>query len=464
MAKRNTGKTIAKIILILIIMMLIAATAYVVKLCLELPGLEVDEAVTVPSLVLPGQREEEPEEQTEPEQTEPQPEHVVSTATIGSQGDLLIHGGIIRSCGLPQGGYDFESNFRYMAEYIESYDYAVANLETTFGGDGNPYQGWPLFNVPDAFGEAARDAGYDMLLTANNHAYDTLMDGMLRTLEVTRGLGMATLGIRESEEEARYQVVEINGIRIGMVCYTFTTSMEGGKPRLNGNAPVEKPELVNYFALNKLDPFYAEVQTILADMEAEGAEATVFYIHWGNEYELEENAQQNAIAQRLCDMGIDVIVGGHPHVVQPVELLTSTQDPAHKTVCIYSLGNAISNQRISEMRLKTGHTEDGALFTVTFEKYSDGTVYLAAADVLPTWVNLSEVNGKLEYNMLPLEDARRGEWKTMFNLTDALLTDAQNSYERTMDLVGEGLSQAKQWLDSEKQARDAHYLELVSNP
>ena len=184
-------------------------------------------------------------------------------------------------------------------------------------------------------------------------------------------------------------------------------------------------------------------------MHAEGVDATMVFIHWGTEYEITENNYQNTIAQKICDLGADVIVGGHPHVVQPIDLLTSAVDPEHKTVCIFSLGNAISNQRISEMRLKTGHTEDGVLFSVTFERDPEsGKVSLSAVDVMPTWVALDSRNGKLEYNILPLADADRDQWKEMFNLDDATFSQCEASYDRTMAIVGPGLEQVNAWIAS----------------
>ena len=461
----KNNHVVLKVILILIMLLLIAGTVYTVKLCLDLPGLETPtqptESIRLPS----GNRESEPTEPTEttapPETTLPEPEHVVATASIASQGDLLMHGGVIRSGAQGDGTYDFESVFRYVKEYVSGYDLALANLETTFGGDANPYQGWPLFNVPDAFGDSIVEAGYDLLLTSNNHCYDTLMAGFKRTIEVSRDKGLMVLGSRLTEEEPNYAVVDLNGIQVGMVSYTYTTSMSGGKPSLNGNSPVENPALVNYFSYTNLDKFYSELTDILEKMKSEGAEATMLFIHWGTEYEIVENNYQDTIAQKVCDLGVDVIVGGHPHVVQPVQLLSSGVDPEHKTVCIYSLGNAVSNQRIAEMRLKTGHTEDGVLFAVTFEKYSDGTVYLAGAEVLPTWVNLSSVNGKLEYNILPLEDAKRDTWKERFNLTDSLFQNCVDSYQRTMDIVGPGMEQVQTWLTQSKQQRDDMYLAQV---
>ena len=281
----KNNHVVLKVILILIMLLLIAGTVYTVKLCLDLPGLETPtqptESIRLPS----GNRESEPTEPTEttapPETTLPEPEHVVATASIASQGDLLMHGGVIRSGAQGDGTYDFESVFRYVKEYVSGYDLALANLETTFGGDANPYQGWPLFNVPDAFGDSIVEAGYDLLLTSNNHCYDTLMAGFKRTIEVSRDKGLMVLGSRLTEEEPNYAVVDLNGIRVGMVSYTYTTSMSGGKPSLNGNSPVENPALVNYFSYTNLDKFYSELTDILEKMKSEGAEATMLFIHWG---------------------------------------------------------------------------------------------------------------------------------------------------------------------------------------
>ena len=175
----------------------------------------------------------------------------------------------------------------------------------------------------------------------------------------------------------------------------------------------------------------------------------MLFIHWGTEYELTQDATQSAIAQKMCDLGIDVIVGGHPHVVEPMDLLTSNADPDHKTVCIYSLGNAVSNQRREEMRLDTGHTEDGALFSVTFEKNSDGAVRVSDVNVMPTWVNkFVNGDGKFEYNILPLDGNTRDQWKTRYGLSDAAGAELQASYDRTMAIVGPGLSKCRDFLGS----------------
>lgn len=407
-----------------------------------------------------------PPETTLPtETTLPEPEHVVTTATIAAQGDMLMHGPIFDKNSLAcqsDGSYDFSSIFRYFSDYTTAPDWMVANLETTLAGDRLPYSGYPNFNCPDDFIDTLASVGFDMLLTANNHSYDTVMEGFLRTVEVVRDRELIALGSRLTEEEPRYVTEDINGIRVGMVCYTYTTSMDGGKPRLNGNSPVKDPALVNYFSYQNLDGFYAEVEEIREKMEEDGAEATVFFIHWGEEYEIQENDRQRNIAQKLCDLNFDVIVGAHPHVVQPVSLLTSTVDPSRSTVCVYSLGNAVSNQRRERMNLNTGHTEDGAYFSVTFEKYSDGTVYLAEAKLLPTWVRLRQASGGAEYNILPLEDSSREQWQAMFELTDGDYDRAIKSYERTQAIVGEGMETVERFLARQKERRDEDYLAAVT--
>lgn len=467
MSRKHNNHTGLKIVLILLILCFIAATAFVIKLSVDLAGETVPTQGAGESVVLPTRTETEPPATQAPtETTAPQPETVIATASISAQGDLLMHKPIFDDRSLVKqndGSYDFSSIFRYFGDTVKKYDYAIANLETTFGGDNFPYQGNPAFNCPDPFLPSVVDSGYDMLLTANNHAYDTLMTGITRTLEQVRGAGLAAIGTRLSEEENRYEIVDVNGIRIGMICYTYTSGLsDQGVPRLNGNSPVEKPNLVNWFHYRNPDKMYGEVEQILADMEEEGVDATMMFIHWGNEYELTENSFQNQQAQALCNLGIDVIIGGHPHVVQPVEVLTSTTDPEHNTICIYSLGNAVSNQRHGNIpACPTAHTEDGILFEITFEKYSDGKVYIQSADILPTWVNLRWSDGGNEYNMIPLYIEEKDQWQEKFGFNDEALRKAAASYDRTMAIVGEGLKQIQDFLTAEKTAREQHYLELA---
>ena len=466
--RRHTG---LKVVLILLIIAMLAATAYMIKLCIGIAYQDPKPSNNKPgtSLFDPVINTTDPEEtEAPPETTMPEPEHVVSTATIVSTGDVLMHMPVINSGAQNDGSYNFDYIFDKLKEYSSAADYAVANLETTLAGtdNGYPYHGYPNFNCPDEIVDGLMNAGFDMMLTANNHSYDTSLVGYKRTIEVVREKGMDNLGTMLSDEEPKYIVKEINGINIGMLCYTYAFSVnEKGCPSLNGMPHIAEYGLCNYFHSGNLEGFYNEVQTYLDEMETAGAEATMMYIHWGVEYNNTENAEQNAIAQKLCDLGIDVIVGGHPHVVQPVELLTSTTDPEHKTVCLYSMGNAVSNQRLGNISyVKTAHTEDGVLFSVTFEKYSDGTVYLQDVDVLPTWVYMDASAYPNKYHILPLDIETRDEWGTKYGVSDTVVNSAQKSYDRTMAIVGGGLTASQEYLAQEKADREQYYYDLVFNP
>ena len=390
---------------------------------------------------------------TEPttEPTEP-PIEKIATATISSTGDLLMHLPVINSGKSADGTYDFTDLFRKVAPYVQKADYAVANLETTLYGErnGKKFSGYPAFNCPDEIVDGAKDAGFDMLLTANNHSNDTGYDGIARTLEVIDERGLDRLGFVKDDTEKKYLVKDINGIKVGMLCYTYETDDTPGKVALNG-IPLNSTAtgMVNAFAYGELDTFYNTVSRQLADMKADGAEATILYIHWGVEYLLAPNSSQKTIAQKLCDLGVDVIVGGHPHVVEPVELLTSTVDESHKTVCLYSMGNAVSNQRRGNSKLfpAAGNTEDGVLFSVTFAKYSDGTVLLENTEALPLWVNVYSGNSGKVYEILPLDNSVT-DWKTALSISDSAETEARASYTRTMKLVEQGVTDSQTYLDS----------------
>lgn len=379
----------------------------------------------------------------------------VGSATIGATGDILMHMPCVRPAAVGDGTYDFTPYFTHIEEYVRAVDYAVANLETTLAGleGGYEYGGFPNFNTPDGIVTSLQEVGFDMLLTANNHTYDTQTTGFFRTQQVIREHGLDHIGTAESEEDDNYLVKEIDGIRIGMICYTYSNlHPDTGKVALNGGTslPDNVSPLINTFLPSDVQGFSDDLEEDIANMKADGAEAIVLYIHWGVEYQLKQNYEQVALAQAACDLGVDVIVGGHPHVIQPMDLLTSTTDEAHKTICLYSTGNALSNQRLGNLSsVKTAHTEDGILFNFSFAKYSDGTVRVESVELLPLWVNMytsSETNKRV-YDILPL-DKDVEDWKAQLDLTDKTLTKAEESYERTMEIVGEGLQEVQEYLNS----------------
>lgn len=379
-------------------------------------------------------------------EAKPQGPYKVSTVTVGSAGDVLLHIPVLNGSKKSDGTYNFDKIFTYISSQIKSCDYFVANLETTLAGteNGRKYSGFPCFNSPDSILSSLKAAGVDCLLTANNHTYDTGAHGVKRTLTKVKESEFDSVGTRQTEAEKKYLVKNVKDIKLGITCYTYETEYAKGKA-LNG-IPVgaETAPLINSFDYEAIGSFYEQIGKDLTNMKNEGAEITMVYLHWGNEYQLSPDSHQKSIAQKLCDMGVDVIIGGHPHVVQPVDLITST-DGTHKTVCVYSVGNMVSNQRRNLMGLKTGHTEDGLIFKVTISKYSDGTVMVEKVKSVPTWVHLYSGT----YNIVPLSKNLDGKAAQLgLSKSGTGLSLAKGSYERTMELVKAGTSKCNKYLSS----------------
>ena len=444
MARKRLASTV---IIFLVAVMCVTAAMFAVKDDINLKDVFPDNTTTSETTT------------TEPTTTEPPPPEVTSTVTIRSAGDVLIHIPIYQSAKKSDGTYDFSHIFTYSKALISDSDYFVANLETTLGGtNGRNYSGFPRFNSPDSIIDALKVAGIDCLLTANNHSYDTNGPGVLRTIEKIEEAGLDYTGSRKTTDDAQYLVKNIGGIKFGMACYTYETPTSEGRKALNGLlVDTQTAPLINSFNPNKPDSFYSELSDNIKKMEKKGAEVIAVYIHWGEEYQLTQNAKQKEIAQKLCDMGVDVIIGGHPHVVQPMDLLTST-DGKHKTVCVYSLGNFVSNQRRNLMGLKTGHTEDGLIFEMTFSKYSDGTVVFESVDAIPTWVHLYSENGKKVHSIVPLEgNLEENAAKLGLNKTSDGLSQAKASMARTEALVAEGEKKCNDYLDTIETPVEAYY-------
>ncbi len=432
---------------ILILVALVLAVVFVVKTFLPKPAPSTPSTgstspSTQPPETTPPATTESTLATTPPETTSPTEAYVVSTASIGAAGDVLIHTPII-TAGLFDGKYNFDNIYQYVSPYFESYDYMVANLEVPLAGSKHEYQGHPTFNCPDEMADALKKAGVDMLLTANNHAYDMGHDGFLRTQSVLDEKGFDHIGTRSSNEDPVYQIKDINGIQVGMVCYTYDTSSEtNGRVSLNENVLKESDrDLVNSFNYKNLDSFYTEFEGVLKDMRDDGAEIVITFVHWGYEYTLTPINHQKAMAQKLCDMGVDVIVGGHPHVLEPFETLTS--ENGNTTYCLYSTGNLISNQRRESLKTPPNkeYTEDGIIFGIHLQKWSDGTVEVCGLDAMPTWVARENRDGRRRYTIVPL-DVTVDDWKTSFDLKDD--SYLEGSYERTMSILGEGINAARE--------------------
>lgn len=280
-----------------------------------------------------------------PEAAEPvvQP-NIVSTLAVC--GDAMSHMPQTRDAYDSQAGaYDYKPMIRFAKPWIEQADYAVVNLETTFAG-GPDYSGFPAFNTPDALGDALKDAGFDLVSTANNHCLDRGYDGMVRTLDVLDNLGLAHVGTYRSAEERAAQngvhVADVGGIKVAFLSYTYGT---------NG-IPVSKshPDTVNILHTDYMSDAQvldtARIADDLAAAEALSPDLIAVIVHWGVEYQTTQNEHQEEIADFLFDHGADVILGSHPHVLQPMETrtLTDQDGTTHTGFVCWSLGNFISSQ------------------------------------------------------------------------------------------------------------------------
>lgn len=413
------------------------------KYIMSLPG-ETKPAVSQPT---------EPGQETEP--TEIPGIYETGRATVLATGDLMMHMPTVRS-GYKNGEYNFDYIFSYIADYVKAADYAVVNLETTLSGtEKKQYTGYPKFNSPDAVASGAASGGFDLMLTANNHCYDYGTQGLLRTQEVVRAAGLDTLGTYLAATEQQYLIRDLGGVRIGMLNYTYGKIGDNtSRPTING-LPTDSAaaDLINAFDYSRLDLFYSEIESQMDAMKAAGTDVFVLFIHWGDEFDTDANSTQREMAQKLCDLGIDVIVGSHPHVLQTMDLLTSATDETHQTVVAYSLGNFLSNQRSNNISLTTGESEDSALFTFTVVKYSDGTVVLESIDIQPTWVLIRGSGDGRTYHILPL-DYDVEDWKETFELSSDQAESARKSYNRTMNILGKDYNRIKETLAQQYAARN----------
>ncbi|MBR7133452.1 MAG: CapA family protein [Clostridia bacterium] len=364
-----------------------------------------------------------------------------SFATVLSTGDIMVHstqldGAYVSS----DGSYDFSAFFKEADDYFAKVDLSVANLEVTFGGsESGKFSGYPAFNTPDSLADTIKASGLNFLITANNHSYDTGLYGLKRTAQILKQRGIEFIGTRETEADPIFTVKEINGIKIGMANYTYETDGQtAGRKYLNGAILAQEANsLISTFSYKRLEDFYIEAEETIAEMKTDGAEFIVFYMHWGNEYQLSANTWQKTIAQKLSNMGVDIIIGSHPHVVQPVELIHS-EDGQNTTVCLYSTGNAISNQRQELMdSCPSGHTEDGLFFTYTLRKYGND-VTLDSIDIIPTWVNKYRGGSGYQYTIYPLKAPEDGSLK--YGLDSTAAEKAKKSYNRTKEIVASGLT------------------------
>lgn len=323
--------------------------------------------------------------------------------TISAVGDIMVHGPQLRAqYDKKNKVYDFKNNFQFIKPYISKSDLAICNLETTFAGNKRKYSSYPRFNTPDSLAEAIKDAGFDVVSTANNHTMDSGKDGVIRTVKVLRNFAFDVVGTKEKETDKNFIIKEVKGIKFGVSAYSYETRKRGKNKTLNGLlVPNEIEGNINTFNYHTIDQDLEKMKKEIQSMKEEGAEVIIFYLHWGTEYQRNPNKNQKRIARSLADLGVDVIFGSHPHVLQPMEFIHS-KNREKDTLVVYSMGNFLSNQRYEI--LKNRYTEDGVIVDVTFIKnFEENEVRIKEVKYLPTWVHKYFKNGKRIYEIVTLD-------------------------------------------------------------
>jgi len=379
--RRKTKKKHKKLVILFYVVLLIALSIYTVKATL---------GNNKPSIVL---------ETTNPEEIN----EVYRLSFIGL-GDCLIHGYLYMDADTGRKGsdgyniYDFKPMFSYVKEFSKGYDLKYYNQETIIGGKNLGLSGYPNFNSPDEVGDAMIDAGYNMVSLATNHAMDKGEKGILHSMSYWNSkTDVIKAGTYTSQAERdKAMIYEKNGIKFAFLNYTYGT---------NGiNVP--KSYLVNVWGEGNFEGYKKTIANDIAQVR-DKVDIVMVAMHWGEEYQLgKTNNYQREAAKYLNSLGVDVIIGTHPHVVQPVEYVGDT-------LVIYSLGNMVSNQRYSQ-GLK-GAIGGVAAFDIV-KKVEDGKTTTKIENPKIDLVYTHDVNHK-NYRVMPFS-----------KLNNSILSNYQSVY------------------------------------
>ncbi len=305
-----------------------------------------------------------------PVSVEPEP----VTIEIAAVGDNLMHMPIINSC-RGDYGYNFDGIYQHIVPYLEGMDIKAINQETVFINDPSRYSGYPSFGGPTAVGDSVVRAGFNVIQQASNHSYDKGQDGLRDTVAYWKSQAVTLLGVNETPEEAeRVDKFTKDGFTVAMMNYTYG---------LNGYVlPSGKEHLVNVLDEDARPQIAAQIAKAKAE-----SDMLIMFVHWGTEYDTSPDSYQKDWLKFFNENGVDVIIGSHPHVIQPAEEYVG--ENGFKTVVFYSLGNFVSNQssivkelggmaRITLIKDKDGARVDSFSLEPCFTHVSGGqyTVYM----------------------------------------------------------------------------------------
>jgi poly-gamma-glutamate capsule biosynthesis protein CapA/YwtB (metallophosphatase superfamily) len=375
----------------------LGATLAVIALCSPLIFWPVDDAqpsgmeastatVTVPATVAVSTTL--PPSQTTTTVSSPEPTSSTTTTTepinitIAAVGDVLTHLAVINSVrDSKTGSYNFGPIFSPIAPYLRAADYTVANLETRLAGPAAGYSGYPRFNSPGELAFALKDIGVDLAATANNHSLDMGWDGIVKTLDKLDAASVSHVGTyRTAAEKSKPFIADIGGIRVAFLNYTES---------LNGlPVPEDHP-----YAVDILDVDQAASDAATARLW--GADVVIAILHYGYEYEREPSEAQTKISRELLSRGVDVILGAHPHVVQPISHIFEFSGwKVTDKYIVYSLGNFVSNQ-------PWRYSDSGIVAYVHIEKRGL-RAFVTGVSYLPVYVQRGSAHGRTTYRVLPV--------------------------------------------------------------
>jgi poly-gamma-glutamate capsule biosynthesis protein CapA/YwtB (metallophosphatase superfamily) len=302
-----------------------------------------------------------------------------SAITVLFAGDIMGHEGQIASAyDKTTNTYSYDNVFKYIRPLISEADLAIGNLEVTLAGP--PYTGYPTFCSPDELAAACKRAGFDVLVNANNHSADKGSKGIKRTIKVLDSLNIPHTGTfvsNTARDTLTPLIIERKGIRIALLNYTYGT---------NGIV-LPPPAVVSYIDTIR-------IASDIRKAKARNSDLVVVFIHWGIEYDSIPSGDQKRTAASIFRNGADIIIGSHPHCLQP--MIASVTPEGLNRPLVWSMGNFVSYQR-------QRRSDGGAMVRLTISKSGGKTVVKDAGYIL-TWVYIPNENGKRQFYILPCSE------------------------------------------------------------
>lgn len=306
------------------------------------------------------------------------------TINMALTGDIMCHNTIyLDAYDKTSNSYDFSYIFENIKYYIQTADISVGNLETTFAGPKKKYSSYPTFNTPESLAYNLKKLGFDVLSTANNHCYDSGYSGIESTINYLNDADIAHTGTYKSKEEQNKILIQnVKGMKIAFLSYTYGT---------NG---IKVPNDKSY-SVNLINKDLILKQLSLA--KAEKPDLICACMHWGTEYQVNPNKEQKDLADFLFQNGVDIIIGNHPHILQPMETKNITlNDGTEKQVfVVYSLGNFIADQN------KT-NTRNSAILNLNITKNEDNKIKINSITTTPIYTYKDTSKNTKKFKLIDL--------------------------------------------------------------